>query len=140
MHVADGDALHTVLSSTAFTKGESKPPPRAPRRQHDPAPIPSAEYQIFGKGRETRSLFHLVDPHAHAQRRRLWDRALAPAAVRGYQDALAQRVAQFSACLCARTAAPLDLGHWFSLLSYVPHPARLHTLARASLTPPRVQI
>lgn len=63
----------------------------------------------------------MSDPHQHSQRRRIWDRALNAAALKDYQDALANRVAQLVAGLEQRVQdGPLDLSQWISMFSYAP--------------------
>jgi cytochrome P450 len=58
------------------------------------------------------SLLRLLDPTAHAKRRRLWDRAFTPSALKSYQPLLSARVAELRAHLLARAGVPLDLARW----------------------------
>jgi cytochrome P450 len=56
----------------------------------------------------------LTDPAEHNKRRRVWDRAFTPAAVKGYEPMLATRISQLISCLDARTGEAVDITQWIS--------------------------
>jgi cytochrome P450 len=53
----------------------------------------------------------------HGRRRRIWDRAFTPAAVKSYRPLLHNRLVQLTEQLDARVGKPLDLAEWMSFLS-----------------------
>jgi hypothetical protein len=63
------------------------------------------------------NLLGLLDPAAHRQRRRIWDRAFTPGAIRSYQPSLDTRLTQFINALASRAGTPLDLAAWFGYFS-----------------------
>jgi cytochrome P450 len=76
-----------------------------------------AAYEASNPMGRVGSLMTLADATEHNRRRRVWDRAFTPAALKSYTPMLARRVSQFVACMDARAGAPLDLGDWFCLLT-----------------------
>jgi hypothetical protein len=76
-----------------------------------------AGYAIFTSDDTSGNVLGLVDPAVHKQRRKIWDRAFTPNAVRSYQPMLDARVAQFLDALASRTKVPLDLAAWFGYFS-----------------------
>ncbi|THH07840.1 hypothetical protein EW146_g9188 [Bondarzewia mesenterica] len=99
LHISDAAAISAVLGSREFTKG--------------------GRYNAIRRPGSQGSLLSLTDPHEHTQRRRIWDRALNAAALKGYQDALTNRVSQFVSSLEQRAdEGSLDLSQWLSLFSF----------------------
>lgn len=60
----------------------------------------------------------MIDPVEHGKRRRLWDRAFTPSAIKSYEPMLQKRLSELLLNLNARTGSPLDLGNWFNLFSF----------------------
>jgi cytochrome P450 len=53
-----------------------------------------------------------VDPVEHGKRRRVWDRAFTPGAIKSYEPMLRHRADLLLSQLAARAGAPLDLAEW----------------------------
>jgi cytochrome P450 len=64
------------------------------------------------------SLVHMIDPVEHSKRRRLWDRAFTPGAIKSYEPMLQKRLSELVQNLNARSGSSLDLGHWMNLFSF----------------------
>jgi cytochrome P450 len=62
-------------------------------------------------------MLRLLDPAEHSKRRKLWDRAFTPSALKSYQPMLSARVAELRAHLLSRAGAPLDLASWMGWLA-----------------------
>jgi hypothetical protein len=76
-----------------------------------------AGYTVFNDDPGSANVLGLVDPAAHRTRRKAWDRAFTPAALRGYASFLDARVAQLCEHLTARAGAPLDVAAWLGYVS-----------------------
>jgi cytochrome P450 len=63
------------------------------------------------------SLVGQLDPVEHSKRRKIWDRAFTPAAVKSYEPLLQKRVAQLMQELSNRSNQPVDLAEWTSFMS-----------------------
>ena len=66
----------------------------------------------------TRGLIALRDPQEHARRRRPWNRAFSPTALKGYTPIILRRTSQLTDAL-AKHVGEVDLAQWFSYLSCV---------------------
>ena len=66
----------------------------------------------------TRGLIALRDPREHARRRRPWNRAFTPTALKGYTPIILRRTSQLTDAL-AKHVGEVDLAQWFSYLSCV---------------------
>ncbi|KAJ7590095.1 cytochrome P450 [Mycena floridula] len=98
LHIADAAVIRPVLSSREFSK--------------------SARYTPIDS-RTVSSLLGLADYQAHAQRRKFWDRALNPVAVKNYQDVLNERVTQLIFQLKLRSdEGAFNLAEWMSFFSF----------------------
>ena len=67
----------------------------------------------------TGSVLSIIDPHEHAQRRKIWDRSMNTTALLGYQDLLTARIGQLIDGLEKHRDSVVDLASWLSCLSYV---------------------
>jgi cytochrome P450 len=63
------------------------------------------------------SLLGHIDPVAHSKRRRVWDRAFTPTAIKSYDPMLHARLSQLITNLNSRTGQPIDLAEWFGFFS-----------------------
>jgi cytochrome P450 len=72
---------------------------------------------IVGRPDHSYELISIVDPAEHRARRRLWEPAFVPDAVRSYLPFLHARWSQLAAQLDARVGAPLDLPRWLGFLA-----------------------
>jgi cytochrome P450 len=62
-------------------------------------------------------LITIVDPAEHSRRRRIWEPAFTPTAIKSYAAPLRTRVEQLSAQLSARLGTPLDIAEWLGFLT-----------------------
>jgi hypothetical protein len=58
-----------------------------------------------------------MSPSEHSKRRRIWDKAFSPAAIKSYQPLLHGRVLELVSELSARIDRPLDLAEWTGLMA-----------------------
>jgi hypothetical protein len=59
----------------------------------------------------------LHDNSEHAVRRRVWDRAFTPSAVKSYDPLLRNRIDQLMSQLSTRFGQPIDIAQWLGFLS-----------------------
>jgi hypothetical protein len=64
------------------------------------------------------SLLSIIDPAEHGKRRRVWDRAFTPTAIKSYDPMLHARVGQFVSELEKRVGQPVDVGDWFGFFTF----------------------
>jgi cytochrome P450 len=62
-------------------------------------------------------LLALTTPVEHAARRKIWDHAFTPSALKGYEPLMFARVAELVETLATRCGAPVDLAEWLSLFT-----------------------
>jgi cytochrome P450 len=74
-------------------------------------------YAILKLPGTTGSVIELIDPHEHAERKRIWERSMNTSAVQGYSNILAARVTQIVDALEKRQDATVDLSSWLSFFS-----------------------
>jgi hypothetical protein len=58
-----------------------------------------------------------LEPVEHGKRRRVWDRAFTPAAIKSYNPMLHARVSQLVAQLELRVGQPLDIAEWLGFMT-----------------------
>jgi cytochrome P450 len=58
------------------------------------------------------SLLSMMELVGHAERRKIWDRAFTPSALKSYEPLLAARVAELLENLSARLGTEVDLAEW----------------------------
>jgi hypothetical protein len=58
-----------------------------------------------------------VEPGEHSRRRRIWEPAFTPSAIKSYAPRLHERMDQLSIQLDARLGQPLDIAEWLSFLA-----------------------
>jgi cytochrome P450 len=63
------------------------------------------------------SVVSVIDPAEHSKRRRVWDRAFTPNAVKSYEPMLQIRLDQLMAAFNQRAGSPIDIAEWFGLFS-----------------------
>jgi hypothetical protein len=64
------------------------------------------------------SLLSIIDPAEHGKRRRLWDRAFTPIAIKSYEPMLHARVSQLMDELYRRVTQPVDISDWFGFFTF----------------------
>jgi hypothetical protein len=65
----------------------------------------------------TPSVLGLIDPVEHSKRRRIWDRAFTPAAIKSYERLLQSRTQELMSRLEAREGQKIDIAEWFSFMA-----------------------
>jgi cytochrome P450 len=65
----------------------------------------------------TGSLLSTVDPSEHNRRRRVWDRAFTPAALKEYHPMLHERIHQLVGALSTRADQNIDLAEWLAYMA-----------------------
>jgi cytochrome P450 len=63
------------------------------------------------------SVFTVIEPAEHDKRRRVWDRAFTPSAIKSYEPMLQHRLSQLLDALSSRVGTPVDVAEWFGLFS-----------------------
>jgi cytochrome P450 len=74
-------------------------------------------YNVFRPPKALSSLIGLEDPTEHGHRRRVWDRAFTPAAIKSYQPMLDNREGQLLAQFDAHVGQPIDIAQWFGFMT-----------------------
>jgi hypothetical protein len=74
-------------------------------------------YDVAKHDGSTGSVLSTIDPAEHNKRRRVWDRAFTPTALKSYQPMLQNRVAQLVAALDARSGKEIDLAEWLAYMA-----------------------
>jgi cytochrome P450 len=64
------------------------------------------------------NLLNIMDPAEHGKRRRVWDRAFTPTAVKSYDPMLHARVGQFVSELEHRVGQTVDIADWFGFFTF----------------------
>jgi hypothetical protein len=64
------------------------------------------------------NLLNITDPVEHGKRRRVWDRAFTPAAVKSYEPMLHARVNQLVNHFELRVGQPFDIADWFGYFAF----------------------
>jgi hypothetical protein len=64
------------------------------------------------------SLLSIIDPAEHGKRRRVWERAFTPVAVKSYDPMLHARTGQLVSELELRIGQPLDIADWFGFFTF----------------------
>ncbi|KAF8518333.1 cytochrome P450 [Gautieria morchelliformis] len=98
LHICDAKALPTVMGINPFRRGE--------------------RYGVTTLRGSTGSLISVVDPHEHAQRRKIWDRSMNTSALVGYEDKLAARIGQLVTAFERRVGLEVDISEWLSSLAF----------------------
>lgn len=70
-------------------------------------------YQVHVPYATQGSVIEIIEPADHSKRRRIWDRAFTPRAIKSYEPMLQARVSQLVAVLASRAGQPMDLAEWF---------------------------
>jgi hypothetical protein len=115
--IRDASAVPVVLGTKAgWSRGPraSLPCPHFSTRPHR---IYRTGYNVFLPYGHAGGILDVRDPTAHATRRRIWDRAFTPAALKSYRPLLEARVEQLITQLAARTETPIDIMQWFSFVT-----------------------
>ncbi|KAJ7056643.1 cytochrome P450 [Mycena amicta] len=68
--------------------------------------------------KNVRSLFALRDPEEHARRRRIWNRAFNPSALREYNSVVRNRLAQLVETFNESCGKSVDLSQWMGRFTY----------------------
>jgi cytochrome P450 len=66
----------------------------------------------------TGSLGLLTDPAEHAPRRKLWERAFTPTALRAYEPLIHKRITQLCEILQSHAGESVDLGDWMGRATF----------------------
>jgi cytochrome P450 len=74
-------------------------------------------YDVAKHDGSTGSVLSTIDPAEHNKRRRVWDRAFTPTALKSYQPMLQNRVAQLVTALDARSGKEIDLAEWLAYMA-----------------------
>jgi cytochrome P450 len=62
-------------------------------------------------------LIAIEDPAEHSVRRKVWERAFTPNAIKSYEPFLRNRIDQLMAQLSARAGQPTDVAQWFAFMT-----------------------
>jgi hypothetical protein len=112
--VCDSRAIPIIL-------GSKNPWPRHPRKHLisflTPPTHTFSGYEVITPYETEGNLLRLGDPVTHGKRRRIWDRAFTPAALKSYHPLMHARVAELGDALTARVGAPLSLVAWTGYLA-----------------------
>lgn len=74
-------------------------------------------YQVYVPYDTEGSLLDLIDNDAHSKRRRIWERALTPNAIKSYEPILQERLGQFINGMTIRRGQPVDIAEWFGFFT-----------------------
>jgi cytochrome P450 len=69
-------------------------------------------YEVAKPEGTTGSLLSQMEPAGHAERRKIWDRAFTPNALKSYEPLLAARVAELLENLSTRLGTEVDIAEW----------------------------
>jgi cytochrome P450 len=93
-------------------------------------------YEVAKPAGAAGSLLSMIEPTGHAERRKIWDRAFTPNAIKSYEPLLAARVSELLENLSARLGTEVDLAEW---VRYGYSPAR-RTYRADALQPARARL
>jgi cytochrome P450 len=79
--------------------------------------VRASGYRVVCPYESDGSILALISSSEHSKRRRIWDRAFSPTALRTYQPLLHGRVSELVSELSARVDRPLDLAEWMSFMA-----------------------
>jgi cytochrome P450 len=74
-------------------------------------------YQVYVPYDTDGSLLDLLDNDAHSKRRKIWERALTPNAIKSYEPILQDRLAQFINGMTIRKGQTVDIAEWFGFFT-----------------------
>jgi cytochrome P450 len=74
-------------------------------------------YSVVQPFNSSGNLLNIISPAEHSKRRKVWDRAFTPAAIKSYEEPLQSRVAELLGEFGGRLGQPLDLAGWFGFFS-----------------------
>jgi cytochrome P450 len=74
-------------------------------------------YQVHVPYDTDGSLIDIIDPAAHSKRRRIWERAFTPNAIKSYEPMLQARLNQLMVNFVSRVGQPIDIAEWFGFFS-----------------------
>lgn len=94
----EASAIPTVLGAKPFRKSD--------------------RYITFVPPKETGSILVIVDPHEHADRRRLWDKGMNTQAVQNYKQIIHSRLQELLQMLSQHQEEDLNLSTWLSFFSF----------------------
>jgi cytochrome P450 len=63
------------------------------------------------------NLLNLISPSEHSKRRKIWDKAFTPSAIKSYEAPLQARLAQLLGQLDQRVDQPIDFADWMGFMS-----------------------
>jgi cytochrome P450 len=74
-------------------------------------------YTVLQPSNSTGNLLNIVTPSEHSKRRKVWDKAFTPSAIKSYEQPLQARVTQLLDQFDARIGQPIDFAAWMGFLT-----------------------